>query len=458
MPALEFVSQSVRDTSNATANAARLVNRYPEAMAEGARARFALKIVPGTAEWAQLPGAFMRALAVVGDSDEGVVTSSLFAVIGGEVYEIELDGSSEGIGSVPDDVQTTIAGNNGDVCIVAGGEYHLWDGSTLTQPTIGAFADFGSVEFLGGYTILTELGGRRFQWSALADASDLPGLNFASAESRDDALLRAVAIAGNLWLLKTGSIEIWARTGEASENAFTQLPGGVLETGLREFGLVTKMPNGAFFVGNDGIAYITAGAELKPVSTPAVEVAIRDGDATHCLYYEDAGHKFCVLRFRDRPAWCFDLSTGLWHERATGNGAWSATVSANFGGWRVGQVDGRIGTLTRNGRDIDQPLAREVVSLTLYIDGQRFRIPKVEFTGRMGRSDIGRDAQIMVQFSRDGGQTWGAEQWRSMGNLGDFDRRAVLRNVGQARTLTARIRDTDPADITLWSSVNLDLA
>jgi hypothetical protein len=96
-----------------------------------------------------------------------------------------------------------VSGNNGDVLIVAGGKYYRWDGTTLDQPTVGAFSDFGSVDFVGGYTMLTELGGRLFQWSALANSDSLPGLNFASAEARDDAIIRGVAINRNYWIFKS---------------------------------------------------------------------------------------------------------------------------------------------------------------------------------------------------------------------------------------------------------------
>ena len=455
---LEFVAQSSQSEVLGPANTERLVNLFPEPVPEGGRARFLLRPVLAMQQWRALSGIFVRALEAVNDTDgSGNVTEALFAVSGGQLHEVS--DPPQALGAVVDDPQTTIAGHDGAVTVVAGGRYYLWDGATLTEPTPGAFSDFGSVEFLGGYTILTERGGRRFQWSALGDPDDLPGLNFATAESRDDALLRAVAVNGNLWLFKTGSIEIWARTGEASEEAFSLLPGGVIETGLLGFGLIAKVPGGAFFVGSDGVCYLTAGAQLQPVSRTPVEYAIAAEAPTHCFYYEHEGHKFCVVRFRNRPAWVLDIATGMWHERASGEGAWLATSAVRYAGaWRVGLDGGRVDTLVRAGSDADGPLVRQAVSRTLFLTGERFRVSRVELFGRIGRSDLGRPAQLMVQFSRDGGETWGFEQWRSMGDLGAYEARMVLRALGQCRSLTARLRVTDPADLSLWSAAAVEVA
>jgi hypothetical protein len=449
---LEFVTQSSRNDADWSANTERLVNLYPEPMPEGGAARYTLRSVLGSEDWAQLPGVFLRDMAVVPTNG----TERLYASMAGRLWDISPAGLVAELGVVSDCPETTLAGNNGVVCVVCGGTYRIWDGTTLSFPAAGAFSDFGAVEFLGGYTILTERNGRKFQWSALADASTLPGLNFATAEARDDALVRPVAVNGNLWLFKKHSTEIWALTGLAGENAFTRLGGGVHERGLLGVRLVAKAPNAAFFVGDDGVCYITNGAELAPVSRTPVETAIKDETPTHCFYYEDEGHKFCVVRFRNRPAWVYDLSTGLWHERASLENGWKAVAGANvYGAWRTGGDDGRIVRLARNNRDNGDPLIREATSQTLDLQGGRFRVPAVEFMGRVGRTDIGRDAQMMVQFSRDGGNTWGAHRWRSMGDLGEYDKRLVFRSVGQARRLTARIRITDPTDLRLWSAANV---
>ena len=274
MPVFEFVRQSARDPANLQGTGERLVNLYAEPMAPGAGAAFALKAVPGLAAFADLPGVFVRALeSAPRYSDAGVPSDRLAAVSNGTLHEIDAAGVVTALAAVPDDERTGLSTNNGMITVTAGGRYFVWTGTALDEPTPGAFSSFGGVEFLGDYTILTERNDRRFCWSALADATDLPSLNFATAEARDDAILRPLSVGGNLWLFKATSIEVWGATGLAGAAAFQRLT--VVETGLRAFSLLAKVAGGAFFVGNDGIVYLTGGTpNLQPISTPAVNEAI----------------------------------------------------------------------------------------------------------------------------------------------------------------------------------------
>ena len=176
-------------------------------------------------------------------------------------------------------------------------------------PAAGAITNCGSLDHISAYTIITEKDGNRFEWSALANPTSLPGLNFASATERDDDLLRVQAINGMVWLFGTASTEIWYETGLGGADAFQQIAGGSRDTGLKAFGLVTKFDGGAFFVGDDNLVRITSGADFQVVSTPAVVSAIMDSNPVLCIHYEHRGHKFCAIVFEDRPAFVFDLAT-----------------------------------------------------------------------------------------------------------------------------------------------------
>ena len=442
MPAVEFVGQSAKDSDNGQAATSRLINLYREPVKLGDKTQYTLKSVLGQAAFADLDTVFLRAMAVV----DGV----LYAVAGGALYKVSYAGVATLLGAVTDSEETTIDGNSGYVTVCAGGNYYVWDGATLTEPTPGAFSDFGSLVTIGNYTVLTERNGRRVQWSALADPTDLPGTSFATTEARDDDNLRAVAIGGNLWLPKQGSMEVWYITGEADAGAIAPITGSVMDTGLKAFGLVAKFRAGAFMVGEDGIVYLTDGGGLSPVSTTAVETAIAEETPKRCFYYEDEGHKICVIRFQNRPAWCFDISTGEWHERAEGatHGPWTAVDAVKaYNKWLCGTDLGGIYQMVRNNADIADELLRTAVSRTLSREQTLFILDSLEFSGRAGRADIGRDPQCWIRVSRDNGQTWGEGKHRSFGALGDYDARVIYRNLGQFRQATVELNMSDPTDI-----------
>jgi hypothetical protein len=433
VPQLEFFGQSSQDGDNIAANPARLVNLYREPNPNGGRGASVLKTVPGLALYADLPGVAVRALQVV----DGV----LYAVSDGQLYQLA-GGVPTALGSVFDDADTTIDGNNGDVTICAGGNYYRWDGTTLTQPATGAFSDFGSLVTFSGYTVLTEEGGSRFQWSALADPSSLPGLSFSTADGRDDKNVRVMAINGALYIFKETSHEIWYATGGAGALAFQRQSGGVVDVGLKAHNLIANFPGAAFFIGDDNRAHIISGA-IQPVSIPAVETAIRDSVPRACFVYEDEGHTFCVISFSDCAAWVYDVATGEWHERGEGRllSRWTATCSAKIGGrWVCGRDDGDLYRFEQVYSDGGEELVREATSRTLYQDGQRFIPRELEIFPRVGFAT----GIIEIEVSRDGGLTWTLPKPLDAPLVGNYGRRVIWRNLGQCRSLTARIRYSEP--------------
>lgn len=447
---LEFVAQSTRNDGNKAANTGRLVNFYPEPLPAGSLAQFQLRSVLGMTTWtSDLSGVFFR--------DISEVDGKGYAISGGYLWELEPIGGANTRASIPDADDTQLGSNDGNVTITADGRYFVWDGATLTEPAAGAFSAVGGHDYLGGYTILTEAGGQRFGWSSLLDPLTLPGLNFSYADAKDGDLLRPVAVNGVVMLMGINSIEVWSLTGQANENAFARVGGTVHEIGLKEFGLVAKTQNGAFFIGSDEVVYATDGMALTPISTPAVQYSVMNGDPSNCFYYEDEGHKFAVIRFSDRPAWVYDFATGLWHERATGiDDPWFGRAAAKvFGKWRVGGAGCDIVTMERTNTDHDGHLIRRAVSLPGDGDGQRFRVPEMEILGKVGLSDIGRDAALMLRISRDGGATFPLERTISMGGLGDFYQRMVTRQLGQFRRAVVEVRVSDPSDLTILSRMNM---
>ena len=56
----------------------------------------------------------------------------------------------------------------------------------------------------------------------------------------------------------------------------------------------------------------------------------------------------------------------------------------------------------------------------------------------------GSNPQVMLQVSRDGGKTWGAELWRTLGAIGQYRTRANWLRLGRSRDWVMKFRVTDP--------------
>lgn len=457
MAKVEFAGQSARDGLNAANNPARLINLYREPLVPGGRGGYTLRSVPGMASFADLGRVFMRALAPY--------NGNILAVCGGYLYSITPAGAVTEIGSVGDSAETTIDVNTGIATIVANGDYYTWNGTTLTLVATGAVTDAGSVLQLGSYTLVTELNGRKLQWSNLAVPGTFNALNFASAEITDDAIIRGIVVGDRILLLKASGFEQWTGTGLSGADAFQRISGAQVETGLASYGLVTTYPNGAAMVGTDGKVHAWNGAQLVPVSTPPVEVALSEYGPQRMFYYERRGHGFICITFTSALAWCYDIATGEWHERAENDGPWSVTASTRLGTtWYAGSDTGHIATLSPVCRDFGEPLIRRAISRRM--DGAgRFTISKVEAFPRIGldvQNDDGdpanAEAMVSLMTSRDGGQTFGAEKPRSVGALGAYETRLTWRALGQFRSAVAQFVLSCPADVPLLAEIDVEVA
>ncbi len=469
----EIIGQSAQDSDNVAANPSRLLNCYREPVQMGGRTRFAIKGVLGQEFKNNTAGTAVRAM----DS----ANSLNWVVANGGLYEMASGGALTLRSAVADDAETTISGNQSDVTVVSGGNYYLWDGVSISQPGTLTFGAVGAHTYVGGYTVLTEQDGKRFQWTALGDASTLNALDFASAEQVDDKVIRPIEYRGNLYLMGEESFEVWQISGTGSE-AFSYVT--TQNLGLKSFNLLSRFRDELIFVANDGRIYWY---QTGVISTAAVETSIAQNTPTHCWYYEDEGRKFFVLRFSDRPAWCFDLTTREWHERGEGPGfsPWRSTASVQEGvEWFIGNDDGEILKLARTSQDLSGNLYRQIIGHTLHT-GDRFSIKKIELLGRVGEQNLtdavdfvlgigsgdtvlgigpdtaalgmdqidagAREGVVDLFESRDGGKTWKGPYDRSMGLMGEYESRMVWRARGQYRQYTPRWDFSDPADVTFYA-------
>jgi hypothetical protein len=407
------------------------------------------------------------------------------------------DGSSTFLAALPDDRKAMLCGHRDKITITADGVYYVWDGDALTQPAGGAFSDVGSVIFFKQFTVMSERGGRRIQWSAVGDPETLNGLYFATAEARDDRIIRLIEFGDYFAVMKEHSVELWGATGIGGSSAFRLTEGGVIERGLKDFCLACRTPDGVFFIGEDNVAYFAGlGSAPSPVSTATVNSAIATGEPTDCCYYEDRGHRFCVLRFDDRPAWVFDVSLGTWHERAHGVDLrpWDVVASAfRNGNWHLGSRIGQVSTLGDAPYDGAFPMRRVIRSRNLFSEGKRFRIALLEIEGLFGKYEVtevapnwltdsngfplldqdgrwieandqwpvtyqNRAGYIDLKVSKDGGHTFGLPKRRSIGRVGYYRAKAKWQALGQYEDFVAEFSMTDPVDVPILSEASVQVS
>jgi hypothetical protein len=440
---LTFARQSAGSDAHLEHSGERLLNCYARPFPDSGVGPFIIAFSRGLAPHVTLSaGNPVRAVY----SQRGVV----YAACGGKLWSVSGSTVTE-LGTIPDG-PTTIAGNGLQVAIAAGGSYLVWNGAALSTVTPGAFSLATNVASIDNYILIFEQNGERWSVSALADASSVDALDFASAEGAPDFIVRGHVDHSEVWIFGTRSTEIWSNTGNP-DFPFNRIAGGKLNRGCAFAGSVASEDNSVFWVGDDRVVYRANGYQPSRVSTQWVESILQDATDVHAFTFTQDGAKVYAMVLPDRPALMFDIASGMWHERNTGldEGRWIATAACRCGVETfIGTTTGKLCRLS-GVTDDGQTIMREGVSLPVSQRRERVTINMAQLNFRTGATDIARDASVMMQVSKDG-RIWGPERWKSLGSVGQYDRLVRWFGWGQARQFRWRWRITDPIDGALYGA------
>ena len=377
----------------------------------------------------------------------------LFAAAGGRLWRIKEDGAAEDLGGIADGPAVIACGGT-EVAVVAGGIYHLWDGTTITTPDTADLTDIQGVAYLDGYFILigsADGRGDAFIVTGIDDGATIRADDLIYARASTDALVAVRADHGEVALFGRSTLQFAYNAGEAVGPIRTN-PTAVVEAGCSEPRTVASVDNGLFWVGPGGIVYRSDGVSPQVISTRQVERALTAATVLGALILVDGGHKVYTVILKDEAAWSYDLTTGLWGERGSGvdGGEWIGRV-AHFawGNHFVGARDGRLYRLSASRNDeAGAPLLREAISPPLVQGGRRFPINRLVLGMETGTSDLDRPASITFAASDDG-RRWRREMFREVGRQGDYEERVPFHGLGAFRRAQFRVRMTDDAPFRL---------
>jgi hypothetical protein len=435
----------------------RSINFYPvKPEREGERPH--LRGRPGLAEHCTLPYTKFRG----GLEFDG----RAFLVFGSRIYEVYEDGtyvelnhiaSTEGKVTMAVLLQTIIIGD--------GSGYYSFNLATgalnaITDAPRGRFCVFFNQR------ILYQGENGQVFYSELNDPTDIPGLNFFTAESLPDEIVAITTSEEQILLHGSDSTEPWYDSGDA-DNPFQRVPGGVVHSGCAFPDTALRLDNAAWWVEKDknglGIVRRLQGATPLRVSTSAVERFLKDATNVSAFSYQEEGHTFYCLN-SDQGSRCFDLKTNEWHERA-----W---LNRNTGEQERQRPEGHLFAFGNthlvadyeNGKvyrqsleyhsDAGQEIRRTRISPHANTDGKQIIIDELflDFATGVGLdgSGQGTDPQVMLRVSKDGA-SFGYERSASLGKIGEYRKRARFHRLGKGTDWLLEISVSDPVIAALMS-------
>jgi hypothetical protein len=403
-----------------------------------------------------------------------VVNNLIYAVSFNTLYSINNAGIATGIGALnTSSGRVDIVDNGLQLIIVDGLNGYIYTFATgvFGQIVSGTFPNGATtVAFQGGFFIVDNpLGGvGRFNISANLDGTTWAALDFATAESSPDALVRVFVNQGTVHLLGTGTTEFWANQGTL-DFPFAPLQGSAVEWGLGARWSVAKLGGQVTFLATntEGQMQVVrlSGYQIQIISSPELDNEINNysvnTDAT-AFSYKFNGHEFYQINFSSvGKSWLYDLTTS----QASGVPVWSSLTSGNGGGRHLAEIgvnflnqdivtDYSNGTLyklqTTTYGDLWKLRSKHVYENNSMLSVGRIW---VDFeTGDGLATGQGSNPQVFLRYSKDGGHTWSAEIWRTLGAIGKYLNRVYWNRLGRARDWVFELAGSDPVKIVIMNA------
>ncbi|CAB3731121.1 packaged DNA stabilization protein [Paraburkholderia rhynchosiae] len=397
------------------------------------------------------------------------VRNLLYVVSGFLVFSVDAALKVTTIGSIGTSTSPVSMSDNGSQVIIVDGQagYLITiSTATITQITDAAFpSNPVTVTFFDSFFIVNQGNTQQFWVSGSNDGSVWDGTDFASKEGGPDLLVGLIQVDRQLWLFGDNTTEVWYDAG-GSNFPFARVDGVFVETGLASPYCMVLLDNSVFWLGADqrgqGIVYRSNGYQPQRISTFAIERVLSAEVISDAIAYsyQANGHSFYVLLLPSADmTFVFDVSTNLWHERASYDPVLGqfhrhrSNCADFFNGMNVvgDYQNGNIyvfndDTPTDNG--VTRKWVRSWQALPEGLNrGKEVFYSNLEIFAETGQApQTGQAAKptVSLRISNDGGHTFPIEQFRSMGLAGQTTHRLLFQNLGKSRNRVFELSGTAP--------------
>lgn len=447
-------------------NAQRSVNLFP-VVSQGGKETSAMYGAPGKV-------AFSTGGSGVSRGSFSSDNQRSFYVIGASLIEILSSGSRVNRGNITTSSGNVTISENGlqlAICDERSLFIFTYADNTLVKVSDPDFPPFVlNVTYLDGYFIVPEKETGKYYISALYDGLSWRALDFKSAESSPDNIVRVFAGIGQLWLFGAKTTEIHTNTGD-STFPFERIPGTTSRFGCLAANTVVEYAKTIIWLGRDeygsGTVYATEGFNPTPISTSPIAKIIQESsnlqDCTAYVYQEN-DRVFYVLTGGGLPtSLVYDITTKQWHERAHRNefGSYEQDIGRNhifaFGKHLVGSR--KSSTIYEVSMDYytdgDDPILRERIYTHIGNEDKRQKYSKlaVGFEVGVGLQDgQGSNPIVTLEVSKDGGKTWSEAFPAEIGKVGQYGTNVEWRRLGISEITTFRLRTSEPVKIAITGS------
>lgn len=307
----------------------------------------------------------------------------------------------------------------------------------------------------------------RFKGSGAYAPTAWDGLDFATAESKPDHIIRVLNARGTLILMGSYTTEFWTNVG-GSGFPYAPIIGAGSETGLASrwsvgkllgtYAFLAKNREGQVFVG------LLNGYRIERISNFELDDIINKystvSNATG-FGYVIGGHPMYQLNFPSvGKSWLYDASTKYWSEVRYGADARhraeicvdfiNQTIVSDYENGNLYRID--PDAYTDNGDLIHTILRGRHISSRK----KTVKLSSLELGIEAGVGTVtgqGSNPVAGLRLSKDGGHSFGTQTFAPMGAVGEYRKRCIWRRLGIGRDIVPEITITDPVKRVITDAV-----
>ena len=319
-----------------------------------------------------------------------------------------------------------------------------------------------TVDFLESYFIV-ELEDQ-YYISGSNNGMKWDALDFATAESAPDGIVRVYQDHGDIVLFGEVTTENWGSSG-TTDFPFSKVLGISSEWGLAAKWSVARFDNSLMYLAKNRMGEVMLvrleGYYPKPINNNEFHSVINGystvSDATAFAYLL-GGHPMYQINFPSAgTSWLYDGQTNMVSELGSyGLTRHRAEISTHFlnKNYVTDYANGNIyklddDTYTDNGESIICQLRSKHIfsenDHNIIVDALQLHME----TGTGLATGQGSDPKVMLRYSKDLGRTWSGEIQASMGKIGEYKTRAIWRRLGIARDWVFEISISDPIKVVI---------
>lgn len=409
------------------------------------------------------PGLTLFSAGVGADRGAHVMANVTYQVNGSSLQSINSLGVRTTLGTVSGSGMCSFADDGTNLFIVTNNTIYHWNGTTLSTVTQTVITNPIGIAYLNRTFIIWGDDGL-FATSAVGDGTDYDALNFAEAEVAPDELLVVKIYNQIAYMIGEKTTEVWYYSGSGNPPLSRQ-DTTLVNTGCAAQFSVASSDQFLYWLGDDGLVYQIRGTAARSISDPALHQQVSEmvdiSTAIGNVVTYDA-HVFYVLSFPGASkTFYYDEYLGYWGQLSYGMDGDRHLINTSCFCYRKNLIaDCSNGNLYELDRDSythnGEAILRRRTCVTEDADGRDIVVRRLKLIAESGvglATGQGSDPQVMLEVSFDRGKTWSQEEWRSIGEMGQYDKEIEWAALGRGQSFTARFSFTDPTGFDIYKAL-----